>query len=191
MSTSNPRFHSRKKTWPTELRNWGLTKMASLTLRHAQMATISLRHANALLSSLNHAAATLTLRFTPRQQTTIKSQAWSSTRAWSSTMSFAVPSLRRKPNPAALSLEQAPPSPAAPPVPQEISSDEEPAPTEAGDRQLELCLDSQALESCAAFDAEQALATGASLSLAAEAASFDMFTDDDSIFQQSSVASFI
>ena len=73
----------------------------------------------------------------------------------------------------------------------EISSDEEPAPTEAGDRQLELCLDSQALDSCAAFGAEQALATGASLSLTAEATSFGEFTDDDSILAPNSVASFI
>jgi hypothetical protein len=43
---------SRKKTWPTELRNWGLTKMASRTLRHAKMATISFRHANSQHTTL-------------------------------------------------------------------------------------------------------------------------------------------
>ncbi len=120
-----------------------------------------------------------------------QSQAWPSTRAWSSTMSFAVPSLRRKSNPAVLPEEQAPPAPAAPPaVSHEISSDEEP-PTEAGDRQLDLCLpESQAMDSCAAWDAEQSLATGASLSLAAEATSFGEFTDDDSILASNSVASF-
>ncbi len=106
-------------------------------------------------------------------------------------MSFAVPSLRRKSNPAVLPEEQAPPAPAAPPaVSHEISSDEEPAPTEAGDRQLDLCLpESQAMDSCAAWDAEQSLAT-ASLSLAAEATSFGEFTDDDSILASNSVASF-
>jgi hypothetical protein len=105
-------------------------------------------------------------------------------------MSFAVPSLRRKSNPAVLPEEQAPPAPAAPPaVSHEISSDEEP-PTEAGDRQLDLCLpESQAMDSCAAWDAEQSLAT-ASLSLAAEATSFGEFTDDDSILASNSVASF-
>ena len=191
MSTSNPWFHREKKHG---LRNCATGD--SLKWHHGLYATpkwqLFLFATPTHYSQVSIAPRITknTIYATPTDY--CQSQAWPSTRAWSSTMSFAVPSLRRKSNPAVLPQEQAPPAPAAPPaVSHEISSDEEPAPTEAGDRQLELCLpDSQAMDSCAAFDAEQVLATGASLSLTAEATSFGEFTDDDSILAPNSVASF-